>query len=65
MILVTGDITARPDAAAEAIALSLTHVHRSRAEPGCLSHDVAIDADLSGRSSSFLKKRTKKLLESP
>jgi quinol monooxygenase YgiN len=44
MIIVTGEFIARPDTIAEAIALSLTHVHRSRLEPGCLSHDVTIDA---------------------
>ncbi len=49
MILVTGDITTRPDEAAEAVALSIAHVHRSRAEPGCVSHDVAVDADRPNR----------------
>jgi len=45
MILITGAILARPDTAAELRRLSLEHVHRSRAEPGCLSHDVHIDAE--------------------
>jgi quinol monooxygenase YgiN len=45
MILITGAILARPDTAAELRRLSLEHVHRSRAEPGCLSHDVHLDAE--------------------
>jgi quinol monooxygenase YgiN len=44
MIIVTGDITTRPEVTSEAIALSLAHVRRSRLEAGCLSHDVAVDA---------------------
>jgi quinol monooxygenase YgiN len=45
MIIVSGTITARPDAFEQALAESLAHVHRSRLEPGCLSHEVAIDAE--------------------
>ncbi|MEJ0044868.1 MAG: putative quinol monooxygenase [Rhodospirillales bacterium] len=45
MILITGAILARPETAAELRRLSLEHVHRSRAEPGCLSHDVHLDAE--------------------
>ena len=45
MIVVTGTIVARPDTVAEVLALSLQHVHRSRAEPGCLSHDVFVDPE--------------------
>jgi quinol monooxygenase YgiN len=45
MILVSGTVTARPDAFEHALAESLAHVRRSRAEPGCLSHEVAIDAE--------------------
>ncbi|MCC7394488.1 MAG: antibiotic biosynthesis monooxygenase [Sphingomonadaceae bacterium] len=40
MILVTGEILAKPDRAAEVEGLSLAHVKRSRAEDGCISHDV-------------------------
>jgi quinol monooxygenase YgiN len=43
MILVTGDVTAKPDTVAEILRVSLEHVHRSRLEPGCISHDVAVD----------------------
>jgi quinol monooxygenase YgiN len=45
MILVTGMVTARPDSIAEMLQVSTEHVHRSRTEPGCISHHVAIDAD--------------------
>ena len=45
MIIVTGTLHARPDTLAEVLALSREHVLRSRAEPGCLEHGVAIDAD--------------------
>ena len=45
MIIVTGTLHARPDTLAEVLALSREHVARSRAEPGCLEHGVAIDAD--------------------
>ena len=45
MIIVTGTLHARPDTLAEVLALSREHVQRSRAEPGCLEHGVAIDAD--------------------
>jgi len=45
MIIVTGTLHARPDTLNEVLALSRQHVARSRAEPGCLEHGVAIDAD--------------------
>jgi quinol monooxygenase YgiN len=45
MIIVTGTLHARPDAFEQVLALSREHVVRSRAEPGCLEHGVAIDAD--------------------
>ena len=45
MILITGAILARPETAAEVRQLALAHVRRSRAEPGCLSHDVHLDAE--------------------
>ncbi len=45
MIVVTGFVTARPDTIAEMTRISLEHVHRSRTEPGCISHDVSIDAE--------------------
>ena len=45
MILVTGRVTATPDTFDEILRVSREHVHRSRKEPGCISHDVSIDAD--------------------
>ena len=45
MLIVTGSIQARLDSVDELRRLSLEHVVRSRAEPGCLEHGVAIDAN--------------------
>lgn len=45
MIIVTGTLHARAESLADVLALSREHVLRSRAEPGCLEHGVAIDAD--------------------
>jgi quinol monooxygenase YgiN len=45
MIVVAGFVTARPDSFAEMLRISREHVHRSRQEPGCLSHDGSVDAD--------------------
>ncbi len=45
MIIVTGSIQAKADGIDEVLALSLEHVHRSRAEPGCLLHTVHQDVE--------------------
>ncbi len=45
MILVTGSFTTQQAHLAAALALSVGHVHRSRAEPGCISHAVLQDAE--------------------
>ena len=45
MIVVTGSVTVRPETFEEARRLSLEHVHRSRREPGCISHAVHIDCE--------------------
>jgi len=45
MIVVTGSIQARVDTFDEVRLLSLEHVARSRAEPGCIEHGVTIDAN--------------------
>ena len=45
MIVVTGSVTARPDSFDEVRKLSLEHVHRSRREPGCISHAVHVDCE--------------------
>lgn len=43
MIIVTGDVIARKETEAEVERLALEHVLRSRAEPGCVSHEVSRD----------------------
>jgi quinol monooxygenase YgiN len=45
MIIVTGTLHARADTLEQVLTLSREHVQRSRAEPGCIEHGVAIDAD--------------------
>ena len=45
MIVVTGSVTARADSFDEVRKLSLEHVHRSRTEPGCISHAVHVDCE--------------------
>jgi quinol monooxygenase YgiN len=45
MVVVTGTLHARPETLAEVLRLSREHVLRSRAEPGCAEHGVAIDVD--------------------
>jgi quinol monooxygenase YgiN len=45
MIIVTGTITARADTFDLLRAEAIEHTHRSRAEDGCISHEVAVDCD--------------------
>lgn len=45
MIVVTGEVTARPDTFEELRRLSLEHVHRSLGEPGCLHHSVQVSCE--------------------
>jgi quinol monooxygenase YgiN len=45
VLIVTGSIHARPDTIDEAETLSLSHVRRSRQEPGCLAHSVHRDVE--------------------
>ncbi|MGH9697461.1 MAG: putative quinol monooxygenase [Bryobacteraceae bacterium] len=45
MIVVTGSVTARKETFNEVRRLSVEHVHRSRAEPGCISHAVHVDCE--------------------
>jgi len=45
MIVVTGSVLARQDTRDEILRLSLEHMHRSRREPGCLSHAVHSDCE--------------------
>jgi quinol monooxygenase YgiN len=45
MIIVTGSVTARPDSFDALKQACLAHVARSRAEEGCISHAVHVDAE--------------------
>lgn len=45
MIVITGSVIAREGQLADALALSLDHVRRSRLEHGCISHAVYHDAE--------------------
>jgi quinol monooxygenase YgiN len=45
MIVVTGSVRAREDSLEQVRRLSLEHVHRSRKEPGCISHAVHVDCE--------------------
>lgn len=45
MIIVTGSVHATPEHLDELLALSVEHVQRSRAEPGCISHNVHHDIE--------------------
>ncbi|HJW41569.1 MAG TPA: putative quinol monooxygenase [Rhizomicrobium sp.] len=45
MIIVAGHVTASPATLDEMLRISLEHVRRSRAEPGCIEHGVYVDAE--------------------
>ena len=45
MIIVVGSVLVRDAHICDAVTLSLEHVHRSRAEPGCISHAVHVDCE--------------------
>jgi len=45
MIVVLGSVLVRDGCMAEARKLSVEHVHRSRMEPGCVSHAVHVDCE--------------------
>jgi quinol monooxygenase YgiN len=45
MIIVTGSAAGSAETIDELLAVSLEHVHRSRQEPGCVSHAVHRDAE--------------------
>src|SRR5438034_278156 len=45
MIIVTGNVKARPETRDEVLRLSLEHVQRSRLEPGCRFHSVHRDVE--------------------
>ena len=45
MIVITGDVRVAAEDLDQALRVSLEHVHRSREEPGCVSHAVHQDAE--------------------
>lgn len=45
MIIVTGYVIASEATRPEMLRIALEHVHRSRAEPGCIEHGVYVDAE--------------------
>lgn len=45
MIIVTGSILTRAETFEAARRLGMEHSRRSRAEPGCLSHDLHVDCE--------------------
>ncbi|MDT8991624.1 putative quinol monooxygenase [Curvibacter sp. APW13] len=45
MVVVLGSVLVREGCLAEAQAVSLEHVRRSRQEPGCISHAVHVDCE--------------------
>jgi len=45
MIVITGSMLARHDTVDEALQLGIAHSRRSRAEPGCLAHNIHVDAE--------------------
>jgi len=49
MVIVLGSAIIRPGSMAEALKISLEHVHRSRTEPGCHSHSVHQDCENADR----------------
>jgi quinol monooxygenase YgiN len=49
MIIITGFIVVRPEQRAAALALGTRHSRRSRGEPGCIAHNVHVDAENDAR----------------
>ena len=45
MLIVTGSISAKADTFDRLLEISLAHVVRSRAQPGCIEHGVAVDGN--------------------
>jgi quinol monooxygenase YgiN len=45
MIVITGSLIARPETVEEAKRLGIEHSRRSRAEPGCIAHNIHVDAE--------------------
>ncbi len=53
MIIVVGSVESSSENHQELLKLSIQHVHRSREEPGCISHNVSIDAENGNRLNFF------------
>lgn len=49
MVIVLAKVRFRPENLAAALGLSREHVHRSRGEPGCISHAVYEDPEHAGQ----------------
>ncbi len=45
MVIVTGSVEGRPDTIDRILELGLTHVQRSRLEPGCILHSIHRDVE--------------------
>jgi quinol monooxygenase YgiN len=45
VVIVTGEILARPETLDALIAVCVDHSRRSRGEPGCISHDSFVDTE--------------------
>ncbi len=49
MIIITGSVRTRPETRDELIGLCVEHSQRSRAEPGCIAHNVHTDCEDAAR----------------
>jgi quinol monooxygenase YgiN len=45
VVIVTGEVIAKPETRDALLTVCLDHVRRSRAEPGCISHGAFVDAE--------------------
>lgn len=53
MIIVVGSVEGRSESFDHLVKISLEHVHRSRAEDGCIEHTVQVDCEDSLRLRFF------------
>lgn len=63
MLIVTGALTVAPENREALLAAARAHVARSRTEPGCLSHELFVDADDFGRLFFFERWHDRAALE--
>ena len=45
MIIITGSVQSKPDTHQELVAICIEHSARSRAEQGCIAHNVHVDCE--------------------